>query len=145
LGIEELSNFMERDVTGYGKHEALASKDLWIWHAYFGMPGSNNDIKVLHRSPVFSLFLRGQSTHVSVNENTYNMGYYLADGIYPPWTGFVKTIRHPMEPKTRHFASCQEGAGKDIERAFGVLHARWAVIRGPTYGWDRDNILETTS
>ncbi|XP_020242659.1 uncharacterized protein LOC109820874 [Asparagus officinalis] len=27
--------------------EAVASYDLWIWHAYFGLPGSNNDINVL--------------------------------------------------------------------------------------------------
>jgi len=34
---------------GRGKHpsmilEAVASHDLWIWHAYFGLPGSCNDI-----------------------------------------------------------------------------------------------------
>jgi hypothetical protein len=76
--------------TGRGKHptmilEAVASHDLWIWHAYFGMPGSNNDINVLHRSPIFSAYLRGRSSPVSfqVNRRTYNMGYYLADGIYP--------------------------------------------------------------
>lgn len=27
--------------------EAVASKDLWIWHAFFGLPGSHNDINVL--------------------------------------------------------------------------------------------------
>ncbi|XP_042058642.1 uncharacterized protein LOC121803008 isoform X1 [Salvia splendens] len=27
--------------------EAVADYDLWIWHAYFGLPGSNNDINVL--------------------------------------------------------------------------------------------------
>ena len=34
--------------------EAVASYDLWIWHAFFGTPGSCNDIDVLHRSFVFS-------------------------------------------------------------------------------------------
>ena len=33
--------------------EAIASYDLWIWHAFFGLPGSLNDINVLDRSPVF--------------------------------------------------------------------------------------------
>jgi len=33
--------------------EAVASHDLHIWHAFFGLPGSLNDINVLHRSPVF--------------------------------------------------------------------------------------------
>ncbi|XP_030970118.1 uncharacterized protein LOC115990423 [Quercus lobata] len=27
--------------------EAIASYDLWIWHAFFGLPGSDNDINVL--------------------------------------------------------------------------------------------------
>ena len=27
--------------------EAAASQDLWIWHAFCGMSGSHNDIKVL--------------------------------------------------------------------------------------------------
>ena len=58
----------------------------------------------------------------------------------PEWAGFVKSIRHPMEPKTRHFAQQQESARKDIERAFGVLQTRFAVIRGPAYGWHRDQI-----
>jgi hypothetical protein len=34
--------------------EAVASQDLWIWHAFFGMPGSLNDINVLDRSPIFA-------------------------------------------------------------------------------------------
>ena len=35
--------------------EAVASYDLWIWHAFFGLPGSNNDINVLERSHVLNL------------------------------------------------------------------------------------------
>jgi hypothetical protein len=31
----------------------VASQDLWIWHAFFGMPESLNDINVLDRSPIF--------------------------------------------------------------------------------------------
>ncbi|WVZ74210.1 hypothetical protein U9M48_022422 [Paspalum notatum var. saurae] len=114
------------------------------WRGQFTGRGSCNDINVLHRSPVFSAYLQGQATPVSfaVNENTYNMGYYLADGIYPEWPSFVKTVRHPMDAKTKHFAKCQEGARKDIERAFGVLQARWAVLRGPAYGWDRANLSD---
>jgi hypothetical protein len=27
--------------------EALVSKDFWIWHAVFGLPGSHNDINAL--------------------------------------------------------------------------------------------------
>jgi hypothetical protein len=34
--------------------EAVANKDLWIWHAFFRMPGSLNDINILHRSSLFA-------------------------------------------------------------------------------------------
>ncbi|XP_010445969.1 PREDICTED: uncharacterized protein LOC104728722 [Camelina sativa] len=37
--------------------EAVASQDLWIWHAFFGPPGTLNDINVLDRSPVFDHIL----------------------------------------------------------------------------------------
>ncbi|TVU40000.1 hypothetical protein EJB05_13445 [Eragrostis curvula] len=109
-----------------------------------GFPGSCNDINVLQRSPVFSAYVRGKTPPIqfTVNERTYDMGYYLADGIYPEWPAFVKSVRHPMERKTEHFAAMQEGARKDIERAFGVLQARWAVIRGPAYGWDRERLSD---
>nr|GEU49601.1 RNA-directed DNA polymerase, eukaryota [Tanacetum cinerariifolium] len=32
---------------------AVASQDLWIWHAFFGIAGANNDINVLDNSPLF--------------------------------------------------------------------------------------------
>ncbi|XP_023750622.1 uncharacterized protein LOC111898969 [Lactuca sativa] len=34
--------------------EAVASQDLWIWHAFFGVAGSNNDLNVLGQSPLFN-------------------------------------------------------------------------------------------
>ncbi|XP_020266343.1 uncharacterized protein LOC109841816 [Asparagus officinalis] len=39
--------------------EAVADYDLWIWHAYFGLPGSNNDINVLEASHLFAKLAEG--------------------------------------------------------------------------------------
>ena len=78
--------------------EIVASSDIWIWHAVFGVTASNNDINVLDRSPVFDEILDGQALEVNytVNSTNYNMGYYLTYGIYPEWTTFVKTISRPL-------------------------------------------------
>ncbi|XP_020262276.1 uncharacterized protein LOC109838230 [Asparagus officinalis] len=41
--------------------EAVAAYDLWICHAYFGMPGTNNDINVLESSNLFSYLAQGSA------------------------------------------------------------------------------------
>ncbi|XP_056852831.1 uncharacterized protein LOC108858293 [Raphanus sativus] len=45
--------------------EAVASQDLWIWHAFFGLPGTLNDINVLDRSPVFKDIEEGRAPKVN--------------------------------------------------------------------------------
>jgi hypothetical protein len=86
--------------------EAAASADLWIWHAFFGVAGSNNDINVLNQSNLFTELLQGRAPAVQFHANgtEYNMGYYLADGIYPEWATFVKTIPLPQSDKAKLFA-----------------------------------------
>jgi hypothetical protein len=118
--------------------EAVASTDLWIWHAFFGLPGSHNDINVLRRSPLFDRLVEGEAPSVNykVNGHNYDMGYYLADGIYPNWAAFVKTIKAPANSKDKIFAAAQEAQRKDVERAFGVLQARFAIVRNPARFWD---------
>jgi hypothetical protein len=122
--------------------EAVASYDLWIWHAFFGLPGSHNDINVLERSSIFAELAEGRAPPVnySINNHDYTMGYYLADGIYPPWATFVKTIPAPQGNKKKHFAELQEGYRKDVERAFGVLQARFAIVRGPARFWIEEDL-----
>ncbi|XP_058818910.1 uncharacterized protein LOC131693340 [Topomyia yanbarensis] len=122
--------------------EVVASYDLWIWHAFFGMPGSNNDITVLHRSPLFSNLYGGKTPSVKyeVNGHTYNTGYYLADGIYPPLATLVQTIASPVGQKRKYFAERQESTRKDVERAFGVLMARFAIIKNPARLWNKEDL-----
>ncbi|XP_071688957.1 uncharacterized protein [Rutidosis leptorrhynchoides] len=91
--------------------EAVASQDLWIWHAFFGMAGSNNDINVLNMSPLF---------------NT------IKDGTAPT---------SPFEVNGHHYERrFQESARKDIERAFEVLQGRFAMLKTPARTLDFNKI-----
>jgi len=124
--------------------EAVASHDLWIWHAYFGIAGSNNDINVLNQSPLFNDVVEGYAPpcHFTVNGRQYNQGYYLADGIYPEWSTLVKSFKYPHTDETKAFKKHHESARKDVERAFGVLQARWHIIKGPARIWSIKTISD---
>nr|GEY27890.1 reverse transcriptase domain-containing protein [Tanacetum cinerariifolium] len=62
---------------------------------------ANNDLNVLYGSPLFDDVLadRAPEAPFVVNEKTYNMGYYLADGIYPTWATFVTTCSIARDKK----------------------------------------------
>ncbi|GJS31646.1 ALP1-like protein [Tanacetum coccineum] len=79
-------------VRGYKKYptimlEAIASYDLWIWHAFFRVAGANNDLTVLNNSLLFDDLLDdiGPVAPFECNGVAFEKGYYLADGIYPQW------------------------------------------------------------
>uniref|UniRef100_A0A0D3DMR9 DDE Tnp4 domain-containing protein n=1 Tax=Brassica oleracea var. oleracea TaxID=109376 RepID=A0A0D3DMR9_BRAOL len=122
--------------------EAVASYDLWIWHAFFGPPGTLNDINVLDRSPVFDDIIKGQAPQVTffVNGREDHLAYYLTDGIYLKWTTFIQSIPMPQGPKAVLFAQHQEAVRKDVERAFGVLQAHFAIVKNPALFWDKTKI-----
>ena len=108
------------------------------------MAGSCNDINVLHRSTVFDRVVKGEApiVHYEINGHEYNKPYYLGDGIYPSWPVFVKTIRRPNSEKQKKFAQHQEAIRKDVERAFGVLQSRFAIVRHPARTWSKELIWE---
>ena len=80
---------------------------------------------MLERSHVFSELTQGRALAVnySINGHDYTMRYYLADGIYPQWSTFVKTIPRPLGAKRKLFAKAQETYRKNVECAFEVLQA----------------------
>ena len=64
------------------------------------------------------------------------------DGIYPQLSHFVKTISIPIVKKETTFAAWQEGAGKDVEHAFGVLQSKWQLLASPVEMWDEVHIQD---
>uniref|UniRef100_A0A0D3BW55 DDE Tnp4 domain-containing protein n=1 Tax=Brassica oleracea var. oleracea TaxID=109376 RepID=A0A0D3BW55_BRAOL len=88
--------------------------------------GTLNDINVLDHSLVFDDIINGQAPQVnfSVNEREYHLAYYFTD----------------EGPKAVLFAQRQEAVRKDVERAFGVLQARFAIVKNPAVFWDKIKI-----
>ncbi|XP_021830062.1 uncharacterized protein LOC110770271 [Prunus avium] len=114
----------------------IGSIDCMHWQ----VAGSQNDLNVLGQSPVFNDVLRGHSPQITyrINNTIYSGAYYFADGIYPRWTTFVKTILNPQSKREKSFDAFQEGYRKDVERCFGILQARWAIIRGAAWMLDEE-------
>uniref|UniRef100_A0A0D3AV16 Myb-like domain-containing protein n=1 Tax=Brassica oleracea var. oleracea TaxID=109376 RepID=A0A0D3AV16_BRAOL len=104
--------------------------------------GTLNDINVLDRSPVFDDIIKGQAPNVTFlfNGREYHRAYYITDGIYPKWATFIQSIPLPQGPKAVLFAQRQEAVRKDVERAFGVLQARFAIVKNAALFWDKVKI-----
>nr|GEV99747.1 putative nuclease HARBI1 [Tanacetum cinerariifolium] len=125
--------------------KVVASQDLWIWHAFFGVGGSNNDINVLYQSLLFNDLKTGRASEIPFVANglTYRSGYYLADGIYMELVTLVKTIPEPADDEHKRILckKRQELARKDVERSFGVIRKKWAILANPTPALRKDMIV----
>nr|XP_011468598.1 PREDICTED: uncharacterized protein LOC101290794 [Fragaria vesca subsp. vesca] len=62
-----------------------------------------------------------------------NMGYILHGPL-------LSKPFHVHKERSKNFSKAQEGCRKDVERAFGVLQARFAIVRGPARFWDRETL-----
>jgi hypothetical protein len=67
------------------------------------MADFNNDIYVLHRSPVFNRLMQGKAPQMryEINGNEYDKQYYLDDGIYTDCVTLVNTVCNPNTKKNR--------------------------------------------
>jgi hypothetical protein len=67
---------------------------------------------------VFAKVVEGHSPSVTyvINGHEYTKEYYMADGIYPKWSTFLKTISNRVVVGKRFWsAQCQEVFRKDVE------------------------------
>ncbi|GKC07945.1 ALP1-like protein [Tanacetum coccineum] len=123
----------------------VASQDLWIWHAFFGVAGSNNDINVLYQSHLFNDIKTGRAPEIPFVANgvIYPSGYYLVDWIYPKLAPLVKMIPEPADDDHKRilYKQKQESARKDVERAFCVLKKKWVLLANPTRALKKERIV----
>ncbi len=72
--------------------EGWSDHDLYCWNWFPGRPGTNNDITVLHCSPLFrdifnNIFNINSNDvyYIPPSKNPRTMYYFLVDGIYRSW------------------------------------------------------------
>ena len=54
----------------------------------------------------------------------------------------MKTISEPRGNKQSQFATMQEAARKDVERAFVVLQARWGIVQSGAMMWKSETLWQ---
>ncbi|XP_021980743.1 uncharacterized protein LOC110876895 [Helianthus annuus] len=104
--------------------QAVASQDLWIWHAYFGMASANNDIAVLQSSNLLDDVIDGVAPDTSfyANDVEYKYGYYLTYGLYSEWATFVKTLSCPDDEKIIRQGYLKKSKMRNVMYTCIILH-----------------------
>jgi hypothetical protein len=135
--------------------EAVADHCLWFWHASYGYSGALNDLNVLTLSPLMRRITDGSFTQTEAESGVvpFDIGtsqsflkmFMLVDGIYPSYSRFIRGFKEPVTTEESTFTSWQEGARKDVERAFGVFQAKWKSVATPIQTIDPKYIASMVS
>ncbi len=122
--------------------EAICDYHLWFWHVSYGYAGTLNDKSIFAMSPLLRAIVSGEFEQVEkasktvpykVHKEEFNQLFFLCDGIYPSYSRFIKGYKEPTTELEKSFTEWQESARKDIERAFGVLQAKFQWIARPIH------------
>ncbi|GKB91029.1 serine/threonine-protein kinase STY17-like protein [Tanacetum coccineum] len=131
-GPEFLRKPMVTDVEKLYRHHE--EKHGWVEQRY-------------QRSPIFNDLKTGRAPEIPFVANgvTYPYGYYLVEGIYPELAPLVKTIPEPADDDHKRilFKQKQESARKDVERAFGFLKKKWAILTNLARALKKDRIINS--
>lgn len=134
------------------KVEAWCDIDLYVWHWWAGKAGTSNDKTMVAYSPLFQDLFNGMYSialsnpfRVTPDGPLRALGFFLVDGIYPRWAIFLQPVHSADNPREGRYTKRQEGRRKDIERAFGVLQARFKVLRHEDYRWNKEEIVNTSN
>lgn len=129
--------------------ESICDYHVFFWHVSYGYAGTLNDKNILHLSPFTESLVDGSFKELEeeagvvpykILDKEFNKLFILVDGIYPRYSRFVRGFKEPTTERQKRYCGWQEGARKDIERAFGVLQAKFQYICRPMNLWDLKDI-----
>ena len=115
--------------------EAVCDEDLWTWHLFVGVPGSLNDINVMHQSPLYLDVTGGRwpprNRSYTIIGRTRTLPFYLVDGIYPRFAFLIAPHPKSSTEERMTLNRLQEEIRKDVERLLGVLMKRFHISLHP--------------
>lgn len=82
--------------------------------------------------------------HLLLGVTSRQLRYFLASSIYPTGPIFVLPIHDAPTEGQRWFSTAQEGTRKYIERFFGVMQARFRILRRESELWSGANLVCVT-
>lgn len=116
----------------------VANDRLYIWDAVFEIAGYNNDLTVLHASPLVGMIAHG-SYPLPCEYQAFgvvrNKPCWLTDGICPKYPHSLHYVSNPSNEGESYYAGMQEGRRKDEERFFEVLQANFHTVTAPCKLW----------
>ena len=124
--------------------ESVADYDLWIWFASIGYAGSNSDMVIWEKSPLHNKLVNGDISELdfryTIGDDTFELLYFLTDGIYPELSRFVKGYQEPADLDRKRYTKWQESSRKDVERSYGVLKKKFPILKGIRL-YDKEEII----
>ncbi|XP_023746056.1 uncharacterized protein LOC111894206 [Lactuca sativa] len=123
--IESLYTLSRGVVEAFGdvylqKPSSHALQELYVLHEErHGFPGMIGSIYCTH--------WKWKNCPVAW-KGKYASGHHGSSSLVLEYSTFVKAFRHPVEEQNKFFKRRQEGACKDVERAFGVLKVKWHIV-----------------
>jgi hypothetical protein len=98
--------------------KAIASYDLWIWHTFFGLPGTLNDINILDRSPIFKHLPEGEGLSILYKVKKINI---ILRTISP--MAFTRHMQHSSNQSLNHKAQrCKSRTAKMLNELLGFYN-----------------------
>jgi Plant transposon protein len=103
--VADQGKYRGRDKKPNVRMEIICDDKLRIWHLFFGVPGSRNDINIMNMSPLFQLIRAGKwppgKPQRQVSWLFVDWFYFLGDSIYPRFRIFATIFGNPRTPRDR--------------------------------------------
>ena len=129
--------------------KGISDYHMFFWHASYGYAGTLNDKTIFDLSPFQGCLLDGSFEQreldsgvvpFKIGDNKFSKMFVLVNGIYMNFSCFVQGIKVPLTTEETKYTKWQEGARKDIKRAFGNLKILWKFVSRPMEIWSLNDI-----